>query len=246
MTLIAAIRTADSVVMVADRRITKRVGVEDNVTKLFKVGNTAIGTAAHGVRQLEPHTDNVRFDVYQLMQTHFAAHPFSAESLGAFEGVLIKGFADYRKAYNVTDLPVKPGEIVFQLLFHSFDGGEFRRRHREFILRGNGTLGQHGNNRPQEHGGAHLMGTPLLVDGLTGDTDKRFKSLRADPEIEKLVVKRKEQDIGVVTTAQAKAFGVRLIEVCHDKCEELKVPRVPISRTYDLAVLTAGGVTFGM
>jgi len=75
MTLIAAIARACALVIAADKRITTRARHSDDVTKIIKFGDTAVGSTYHGVRQEEPGTGVVRFDLYELMPVHFAATP---------------------------------------------------------------------------------------------------------------------------------------------------------------------------
>ncbi len=245
MTLIAAINSADALVIAADKRITTRAGHSDDVTKIIQVGDMALGSAYHSVRHEEPGTGVVRFDVYKLMAAHFAANPFSAASLGTFEGHLIAKFSEYRKTYKITSLPARKGHPVFKLAFFAREGEIFRRNHREFRIKEDGILSQTGENKPCPYGGVQLFGDGGLIVELTEGKNKVFDDLRADPEVKQLVLEREAQPIGAVTTAQARAFCARLIQACYNKCVLLKLSKIPISKTYDLAVIDATGVHFG-
>lgn len=244
MTLIAAIVTKDAFVIAADKRMMKRGGHSDDVMKLIKVGERAVGSAYIGVRHMD-RAGVVQYDVYDIIEKHFAASPFAPDSLAALETLLKTKFLEYRKAFGVTGLPAAVGQAVFKCIFYSREGDTVRFNHRVFQCRGDGSLHSVGFNKECTWGGAELYGGERYADQLTTGRSDAFATLRSDQQIQSLVARSKEQPIGVVTTPEAKAFCARLIQETHDKAVEARFPAVAISRTFDIAVVNADGVHFG-
>jgi hypothetical protein len=238
MTLVVAMATADALVLAADRRVTiKKDTYDDHFNKIIRLGETTLGSATGAVRLLGRGSDAVRFDVFDLMSKFFADHVFSAEKLAAFEDSLKAEFANYCKTY-------RPGEFVdvsIQVFVYTRWNDSFLLHHRQCFTKHDGTLGIERTNRGCKHSGINPFGNLGVIIEIMSGVNPAFDDLRADLDVKRFVIERQSRAIGSVTRDEAVVFCPRLIRICHDHYPLLGKAENPISATYIMVVITAGG-----
>ncbi len=238
MTLILAMPTKGPLVFAADKRLTvAKNKYEDTFNKIITIGETAIGSAYGPVRLLGEGSNEIRFDVFEILRAFFANGIYTPQRLAEAEVLIKSEFAKYRKSY-------RNGEVfkqTFRVIIYACDNGEFRLNHRKFWTNEDGAMEVSGTNCRCKHGGIYADGDDAILTELISGHKPTFDDLRNDKDIQRFLVNRQKQAIEEVVPEEAINFCQRLIGLCNEYYPMLGGEKNPISKECNVAMLNRNG-----